>query len=183
MAQINHKRLADRSLYSHAFIKLPTIEPVASRTIIHKSIEAWLLKSKEHPFFQFAYFHLISGDCNDDCVDVCVCDDVCCGEYVVVAGLYSSMNARSGSGAELTGTLSLNIDRSTLRMQQSPRDTLLLCKLWLDISRKGHNRSGSRNILLTQSPLKFSSSFFLTLDIVEAFFCVGNIVDLRDLLP
>ena len=62
LAQINHQGLSDRSLHSRLFIKRPAIEPMTPRAIVHKFVKARFLKSKEHSFFQFAYFHLTSDD-------------------------------------------------------------------------------------------------------------------------
>ena len=125
-------------------------------------------------------FILTSGDDSGDCGDALGYG----GEYFYECGgaVRCDMSARIGSGGELIDTLSLNVYHSTHHMRLCRKGTLLY-KLSPDISRKGYNHSGNHKILLAQSPLKFSSSFILTLDIIEALFCVGKIVDLCDLFP
>ena len=125
-------------------------------------------------------FIFTSGDGSGDCGDALGCGGGCF--YECDDAVRGDRNARIGSGGELIDTLSLNIYHSTPHVRLCRKDTLPY-KLSPDISRKGYNRSGNHKILLARSPLKFSSSFFLTLDIIEALFCVGDIVDLCGLFP
>ena len=172
--------------------------------VAQEFIYTGLLKSKEHPFFQFRNFHIISGDCSGDCVGgrcgvgspECVDGRLdgrgCAGENASDAYDMSGENAsdaydmsgENASDAVSCGRLSANMLHSSVLTRQCPMGRLgCMSGKLRGISQRGHSLPKSRLTPVMLSPLIFSSFYFLwSWNRIKAFLRVSGIVDLCDLL-